>query len=97
MGMGWAIYEDLDLKQGRIGSDNFSKYILPTAMDMPQIKSIIIEAPESTGPYGAKGIGEPVMLGAMPAILNGIKDATGVRIRKLPASPEQILQGLKKI
>ena len=95
MGMGWAIYEDLGLNRGKIWNDNFSKYILPTSMDMPSIKSIIIEDPESTGPYGAKGIGEPVMLAAMPAILNAIYDASNVRITELPASPERILFGLK--
>lgn len=97
MGMGWAIYEDLGLNRGKIENNNFSKYILPTAKDMPNIKSIIIEDPESTGPYGAKGIGEPVMLAAMPAILNGIYDAVKVRITELPASPERILKGLNKL
>jgi len=61
-------------------------------MDMPDVCSIIIEDGESTGPYGAKGIGEPAMLAVMPAILNAIYDATGVRITKLPASPEYILK-----
>ncbi|MFZ5354834.1 MAG: xanthine dehydrogenase family protein molybdopterin-binding subunit [Bacillota bacterium] len=92
MGMSWTLYEDLGLKDGRIKNDNFSNYIIPTSLDMPEIKNIIIEDPESTAPFGAKGIGEPVMLAAMPAILNAIYDATGVRVTKLPASPQEIVR-----
>lgn len=95
MGMGWALYEDLNLSRGIIKNNNFSKYIIPTSMDMPDICSVIVEEVESTGPYGAKGIGEPVMLAAMPAILNAVYDAVGIRITKLPASPEHVIKKLK--
>lgn len=94
MGMSWAIHEDLGLENGKIKNNNYSKYIIPTALDMPEIESIIVEDPESTAPYGAKGIGEPVMLAAMPAILNAIYDAVGVRITKLPASPQEIVKAI---
>lgn len=96
MGMGWALYEDLNLSCGIIKNNNFSKYIIPTSMDMPDISSIIVEEVESTGPYGAKGIGEPVMLAAMPAILNAVYDAAGIRITKLPASPEYIVKKIQE-
>lgn len=96
MGMSWALYEDLGLINGEIRNNNFTNYIIPTALDMPEIKTIIIEEPESTGPYGAKGVGEPVMLAAAPAILNAIYDAVGVRVTELPASPERILELISK-
>ncbi len=92
MGMSWALYEDLGLSNGKIKNDNFSKYIIPTSLDMPEIKNIIVEDPESTAPFGAKGIGEPVMIPAMPAILNAIYDAVGIRITKLPASQQEIVR-----
>lgn len=96
MGMSWALYEDLNLNQGIIKNNDFSRYIIPTSMDMPDICSIIVEDEEATGPYGAKGIGEPVMLAAMPAILNAIYDAIGIRIKKLPASPEYIIEKIRE-
>lgn len=94
MGLGYALFEDLGLKDGRIKNNKFSKYIIPTSLDMPEIEKIIIEDPESTAPYGAKGIGEPVMIPVAPAILNAIYDAVGVRIMDLPATPEKILEAL---
>ncbi len=97
MGMSWALYEELGLNQGRIKNNNYSKYIIPTALDMPDIQSIIVEDPESTAPFGAKGIGEPVMLAAMPAILNAIYDAVGVRIKRLPASPQEIVRAMQDV
>lgn len=94
MGLGYALFEDLGLKNGEIKNNKFTKYIIPTAMDIPEIEKIIIEDPESTAPYGAKGIGEPVMVPVAPAILNAIYDAIGVRIKTLPASPDVILAAL---
>ncbi len=64
-------------------------------MDIPVIEKIIVEDPEETAPYGAKGIGEPVMVPVAPAILNAIYDAIGVRITTLPASPDVILAALE--
>ncbi len=96
MGVGYALFEDIVLKDGRIKNNKFSKYIIPTSLDIPEIEKIIIEEPESTGPFGAKGIGEPVMIPVAPAILNAIYDAVGVRITELPASPEKILKGINE-
>lgn len=95
MGLGYALYEDLAVKNGRIGNNRFSKYIIPTAMDVPEINKYLIEDPEHTAPYGAKGIGEPVMVPVAPAILNAIHDATGVWITELPATPEKVLAALQ--
>lgn len=94
MGLGYAIYEDLNLKKGRMKNNSFTNYIIPTALDMPDIENVIVEDPESTAPYGAKGIGEPVMIPVTPAIVNAIYDAIGVRITEIPITPDKILKAL---
>lgn len=96
MGVGYAIYEDLNLKNGEIINNRFTNYLLPTSMDLPDLEKIIIEETEETGPYGAKGIGEPVMTYIAPAVLNAIYDATGVRIKEVPVTPEKMLKALKE-
>lgn len=90
MALGYALFEDLNLDEGVIRNRKFSKYLIPTAMDVTELTKIIVEDPESTAPYGAKGIGEPVMIPVTPAILNAIYDATGVRITELPITPENL-------
>lgn len=96
MGLGYALYEDLGVKDGVIKNNRFAKYIIPTAMDIPEIQKVIVEDPENTAPYGAKGIGEPVMVPVAPAILNAIYDAIGVRILEVPATPEKVLSAIKE-
>jgi CO/xanthine dehydrogenase Mo-binding subunit len=94
MGLGYALYEDLGVSEGVIKNNKFAKYIIPTAMDIPTIHKYIVEDPENTAPYGAKGIGEPTMVPVAPAILNAIYDAVGVRIYELPATPDVVLKAI---
>ena len=96
MGCSYAIYEDLGLKDGHIKNNKFSKYILPTALDSINLEKIIVEDPETTAPFGAKGIGEPVMVHVAPAILNAIYDATGVRMTEIPVTPERLLKAINQ-
>lgn len=96
MALGYALFEDLNLKNGVMGNRKFSKYLIPTAMDVTELTKIIVEEPESTAPYGAKGIGEPVMIPVTPAILNAIFDATGVRITELPITPEKLVKAFSE-
>lgn len=96
MALGYTLFEDLNVYEGKILNNKLSKYLLPTAMDSTDIDSYIVEDPEATAPYGAKGIGEPVMIPMIPAILNGIYDATGVRIYDLPATPENLLRRIEE-
>ncbi len=96
MALGYALFEDLKLENGYIKNNKFSKYLIPTAMDMIHVDNIIIEDPEMTAPYGAKGIGEPTMIPIAPAILNAIYNATGVRIKELPATPEKIMKAFRE-
>lgn len=94
MALGYVLFEDLKLNEGKIENNKFSRYLIPTAMDVVDLEKIIVEEPESTAPYGAKGIGEPVMIPAGPAMLNAIYDAIGVRITELPATPERIIAAM---
>lgn len=95
MGIGYALMEEIDLNKGKIKNTNFSNYIIPTSMDMPNIQSYFVEENEYTGPFGAKGLGEPVMLPTAPAILNAIYDAIGIRFYELPVTCEKVLAALK--
>lgn len=96
MGIGYALMEEIELSEGKIKNTNFSDYIIPTSKDMPKVKSIFVEEEERSGPYGAKGLGEPVMLATAPAIINAIYDAINVRIYDLPATPDKVLLEINK-
>ena len=96
MALGYILFEDLNLVKGKMKNMKFSKYLIPTAMDMVEVENIIVEEPESTAPFGAKGIGEPVMIPVGPAILNAIYDAVGVRITELPATPERLIKAMEE-
>lgn len=94
MGLGYALLEELVVENGKVENPNFVDYVLPTAMDMPEIEISLIENPDPLGPFGAKGIGEPATVPTAPAIINAIYDAVGVRIRELPVTPQKILNAL---
>ena len=96
MAVGYGIFEDVESKNGYMKNTNFDKYLIPTVLDMPEMNSIVVEVPSKTGPFGARGLGEPSACTAAPAIINAIYDATGVRIRELPASLEKVLFELRK-
>ena len=85
-GLGHALMEEFFPGKG----ENLHDYLIPSAGDMPPVESILIEDPSPVGPFGAKGIGEQAVIPTAPAILNAIHDATGVRIRRIPATPDRI-------
>ena len=95
-GIGFALLEELELHEGKIKNPAFSSYLIPTALDVPNIEAFFVEDPECTGPFGAKGLGEPAMLPTVAAVINAIDDAVGVRITSLPATPEKILSAIKE-
>jgi 4-hydroxybenzoyl-CoA reductase subunit alpha len=96
MGMGEALMEQIIYdKKGRIVNANLAEYKIPTALDMPRLDAIIVESNEPHGPYGAKEVGEGAIMPVIPAILNAIYDATGVRIEELPVTPERLLAAMK--
>ena len=84
MGIGYALHEDLEVVDGRIQNANLNAYRIPRAMDMPEMKAIIIENPDPQSPSGAKSIGEPTNELMAPAIANAIFNATGKRHFRLP-------------
>jgi len=91
-GIGYAISENLKLKDDQQWVNNFTEYLLPTTMDVPEISITLLEYPEETGPFGAKGIGEISLVPTAPAITNAIFDAMGVRVTAIPVIPEKIMQ-----
>ncbi|MCK5098757.1 MAG: molybdopterin-dependent oxidoreductase, partial [Desulfobacteraceae bacterium] len=96
MGLGYALTEEVTIKDGEIMNANFRDYKLFTAKDAVKIKAPVIETDDKDGPFGAKGIGEPGCVPTAPAIANAVYDAVGVRIKDLPITPEKVLAALKK-
>lgn len=97
MGIGYTLYEDVIIEGGFHKTRNFTDYIIPTIRETPIIETIPVENEELSGPFGAKGIGEVVMIPIIPAITSAIYDATGARIYHLPATPERIFNALKDV
>ncbi|HWQ43486.1 MAG TPA: xanthine dehydrogenase family protein molybdopterin-binding subunit [Desulfosporosinus sp.] len=89
--IGYALTEDFKVEQGYLKSHSFAEYLLPTALDVPDMETILVESGAGIGPYGAKGVGEPSCNAMAPAIINAIRDAVGVRITSLPATSEKVL------
>jgi CO/xanthine dehydrogenase Mo-binding subunit len=92
--VGYATIEEIKLRDGKYLNDRLATYLIPTALDAPHIRSILVEAPYSGAPHGAKGVGELPMDVAAPAVVAAIHDATGVWIHELPATPERILAAM---
>jgi CO/xanthine dehydrogenase Mo-binding subunit len=94
-GQGFALSEEVKMKLGDTLTNSFMDYKLPTMTMVPKTECKIIETPSKFGPYGAKGVGEPPVVPVAPAIANAVYDATGVRIRDLPITPEKVFLDLK--
>jgi CO/xanthine dehydrogenase Mo-binding subunit len=96
MGVGMALQEEmLFTKDGRHVNPNLTNYIMPTSLDMPEIDVDIVAGFDPSGPFGAKGVGEPTAVPTAAAIMNAIHDAVGIRITALPATSEKILMAIK--
>jgi CO/xanthine dehydrogenase Mo-binding subunit len=92
MGTGFALMEEFVPGE----TTSFVNYLIPTSKDIPEVVPIIVEDKEPTGPFGAKGVGEPALIPSGPAILNAIADAIGQRIYHLPANLERVLEAVQK-
>ncbi|MGE0279304.1 MAG: molybdopterin-dependent oxidoreductase [Rhizobiaceae bacterium] len=90
-GIGMALMEEYI--PGR--TENLHDYLIPTIGDVPPIETILVEVPDPEGPFGAKGLGEHVLIPTAPAILNAIRHATGVLVTHLPATPSRVLAAIK--
>lgn len=94
-GIGYALLEDLILKDGAIRTGDLSTYLIPTSLDLPPVETAWVDSCEETGPLGMKGVGEVAMNGPLPAIANAFFQATGQRITRAPLTPERVLRSLE--
>jgi CO/xanthine dehydrogenase Mo-binding subunit len=88
--------EEVILEKGITITPSFSEYLLPTAMDVPDVQTILLESGDGVGPFGAKGVGEPSVCSVAPAIANAVFDAVGVRIYDLPITPGKVLKAIQE-
>ncbi len=96
-GIGFALYENVVWQEGRMVNAQMTNYVMPTSMDLPPIRVFFEEIPYEHGPAGAKGIGELPLDGTAPAIANAIAHATGADVRRIPVTPEVLLEMLATV
>lgn len=89
-GIGMALMEEVVMDAGRMLNPNFTDYILPTFRDIPEIECVILENDDPGGPYGARGIGEPTLIAATPAVLSAIGNAIGIAPHTTPCNPQRV-------
>jgi CO/xanthine dehydrogenase Mo-binding subunit len=94
-GLGYGLIEYLPVHEGRVEVTHFGEYKIPTAKDIPPLKTVITESDQGVGPYNVKGIGENPITPVAPAIANAIEDAIGVRIKDLPITAEKVYTALR--
>jgi CO/xanthine dehydrogenase Mo-binding subunit len=89
-GLGLALMEEIQTRDGLITNASFTDYLIPTALDMPPVESVLIEDPEPDAPYGVKGVGEPPTVVSTAAIVAAVRAATGRELRRVPVRPDDI-------
>jgi CO/xanthine dehydrogenase Mo-binding subunit/aerobic-type carbon monoxide dehydrogenase small subunit (CoxS/CutS family) len=94
MALGDALFEELDIQQGRVVNPTLADYKIPTVLDAPKLTTISVQECEAKGPFGAKEVGETARAAVIAAIANAICDAIGARIHSLPITPEKIFEAL---
>ena len=94
-GIGMALMEEIVYEGGQVVNNNWTDYKLPTIADVPEVEAILVEHPVEGGPFGAKGLGEPPVIPPPAALANAIHNAVGVRLRKLPMTPEKLLLAIQ--
>ncbi len=93
--IGWTLHEELQYEDGRLANGNFADYTMPLAVSVPAVRSGLVESLEPNGPLGAKGASETAIVPGAAAIANAVADAVGVRITRLPITPEKVLAALR--
>ena len=93
-GLGYGLMEEVVLEDGINLTTSFSTYLIPTAVDVPDVRALVVESGEGLGPFNARGIGEPPIGPPAAALANAIEDATGVRITRLPITAERVAHAL---
>jgi CO/xanthine dehydrogenase Mo-binding subunit len=92
-GLGLALMEEIQTRDGLITNASFTDYLIPTALDMPPVDAVLVEEPEPDAPYGVKGVGEPPTVVSTAAILSALRDATGRALTRAPVRPDDIALG----
>jgi CO/xanthine dehydrogenase Mo-binding subunit len=96
-GIGFAMMEELRLEDGRVTNVSMGDYKIPTIRDIPEMKTVLVQAEKGSGPYSVKGIGELPMVPVAAAVANAVQDAIGVRIRDLPITAEKVYRARSAI
>ena len=94
-GLGYALSEDFEVDGGKMLTPDLSTYLVPTALDVPDVDSVAVELYELTGPFGLKGVGEIATNGPLPAVANALADVCGIRLFRSPLTPERVLMALR--
>jgi CO/xanthine dehydrogenase Mo-binding subunit len=94
-GIGYALSEEIVTDEGFSSSSLFADYLIPTATDVPDVETIVLEIGPGKGPFGARGIGEPPIAPSAAAIASAVENAIGVRITELPITPERVREALR--
>ena len=89
-GLGYALLEEVVMRDGRMANSQLTNYIIPTSLDTPPIDVVMLENPYQHGPFGAKGVGEMPIDGPAPAVVNALRHV-GFDVREVPATPERIM------
>jgi CO/xanthine dehydrogenase Mo-binding subunit len=90
-GLGLALLEEIQVRDGKVMNASFTDYLLPTILDMPPMRIEILEHADPTAPYGLKGVGEPPHISTPPAVMAALRDATGRPLTRVPVRPEHIV------
>ena len=90
-GLGLALMEEIQTRDGMITNASFTDYLIPTALDMPRVETVLVEVPEPDAPYGVKGIGEPPTVVATAAVASALRAATGRELTRVPVRPDEIV------
>ena len=93
-GLGLALMEEIQTRDGLITNASFTDYLIPTALDMPRVDSELVEVEEPDAPYGAKGVGEPPTVVSTAAVVAALRDASGQELTRVPVRPDD-LAGLR--
>jgi CO/xanthine dehydrogenase Mo-binding subunit len=90
-GLGLALMEEIQTRDGLITNASFTDYLIPTTLDMPPVETVLIEDPEPNAAYGVKGVGEPPTVVATAAVVAALRDATGLELPRAPVRPDEIV------
>ena len=90
-GLGLALLEEIQVKDGKVMNASFTDYLLPTILDMPPVRMELLEHADPDAPYGLKGVGEPPNISTPPAVAAALRDATGKAVARIPVRPEHLI------